>query len=367
MQLELQKTHRIIAIVLALILSVAGFITAWQYHNKTEQIEEKYQILNYTLTPDVKLEITIDENDFYEGTKLSDDQVVVTSLLKHIDVDAKMTLKVPDADATELKMTQVERLETYYGEEKKVIWQRELMPVVKSLEGKKELEIAVEKRFNPDEFKSFLAKISEDLELTPEARLFIVWTVEGQAVKGENKLSISEEFRLPIDLFSNMFVVDKAPLAARSSSKEIVEKSTRRVYPQLHLVGLAVGILGLIALALLSFVVKSKSINSYQRIKTNGLKNYSDRLVQLEQPLPNDEQSFRTIYSLEDLVKMADELRKPILYYDDKQNQSIRYYISSGHVLYLFQISADNQSDSEEPKRVGDTSNGGGNNVEDDN
>lgn len=341
MQLTLQKKHRVIAMVIAALVGLTGAILAWQFKDKTEEVEQLYQILNYTLTPDINIDIKVIENDFYEQEVLPDDRVVVTSLLDSLLIYSDFKLVVPDADHVKLSLKQVEILETYYGESQNIIWQRETTPIIKEQQAQNELTISTKKEFYAERFQAFLAKISEELELTPDAQLSLVWHLEGEAQKGDTILPITTEYRLPISLFSSMFVIDKSTLTPLSGSQEVTETAVKAVNPQLYPLGIALGVIGLIALLLLFFVVKDKQVSDYQRIVRYGQRNFDDRLVQINKPLQAEQTPVSEITSLDDLIKIADEIRQPVMYYDNQKAQSIAYFVSTEHIIYQYEISAE--------------------------
>ena len=78
------------------------------------------------------------------------------------------------------------------------------------------------------------------------------------------------------------------------------------------------------AIPILLFVIKEPDELTMLRKKNNGLiKNYGSRMVAMKE-IPDIEFSrYYQVYSIKDMIKIADEVQKPILYVPD-ENTAVR-------------------------------------------
>lgn len=317
MKIELQKkTRLILLIVLGMSVLVTGGL-AYFFKDKVDTKEEEVTALKYTLVPKIENQFYLVENYIYNKIYLEDSDVILNQLVHHVYSEATIDLDSVDAEYMELNIAQYEVLETYYGEDEILMWQKKTEPVVDSLMGVGHLKYEFKQEYSPLEFKTFLETAFEEYEIRPKALVKIVWEVKGTVVKGEHVLELDEKYEIPIPILDSMYVIDKTAITPKEDQVTTIKKMEVKANPLIYktLAGVS-GILLVGVLFLLFGVKKAPDPSAYQKLKKRVFNDYSDRLAELEQSVYNTLENMIMVVKFEDLVKIADEIRQPIFYFE---------------------------------------------------
>jgi len=345
MKIELRKKPRIILFSILSILILVTATFAYYQKDKVNSKEVDETVLSYTLTPEINSQFYLKENPIYKDIFLEDTEVIINQLLNHIYSEIEINLEAEDADFTELQITHYEKLETYFGEEDHVLWQRITEPTTESLMGTTQITYTHKNEFKPSVFTSFLDYAYETLEMRPKALIQILWEVKGIVVKGDKKMEVDQVYTLPIPVYDDMFVIDKEALLPYSD--ELVETFTIETPTNPLIFKGLVGASGLFLLLLLLSVLlikKAPDKTTYEKLRNQIFNDFNDRLAELEQNIYNGLSNLITVVKIEDLVKISDEIRQPIFYFerDKAEERQMEFFVFDEsriyHVVYYDEI-----------------------------
>ncbi len=349
MNLKLSRKIKLLSVAGLLVIALVFVALGWLGEDSEQEVEQT--VLEYALTPNIDILTNLKPNEIYQKNYLTDDQVVITSLLKDMKINSAFMLSSEQADSISLTVKQNEYIAAYYGEDKQVLWQRNMQPKQISQAGEGQVIIENERIFDPENFKNFLARVTEKHKIDFVVAIYAEWQVTGELKKGDSVIPIEQTYRVDLPLFDKMFKIDKTEIVA------ISDKTSEMVtvqQPADEASRLPFGIAALVAFGLAIAVLvlikdKSTTGNYQQQIAQNHTK-YAEQLSQIDNRIIA-EQPIK-VSSFEDLVKVANELRQPICYYRDSSNalESTTYYVFDQQRTYLFVLQESEQDKATEAK-----------------
>lgn len=337
------------AIIIGLIILIGvlglGYIQQLQ---KEDTVEEEQTVYEYTYNTDIKYAVNLIENALYEEEKLGEDQIYLAEFIRSIN--NHFTVSFTGSEESEISgqykiEAQVAGYTTQRIEDKEVkqdIWNKsfELVPV-QNFKGKGtsyETQKTVEVDYKS--YNEFAKTIIEATKVNAPAELRI-------KVIGQMDIQTPYEFiEKPIEILTTMplegsyFTITVQGEEAVEDS--IKEKVTVTLPPDqrtrvLYLVG--IGVIVLVAVLILGFTTaptgEDKRIKEIKQLLTN----YGSRMVGVKAIEDEGYDKYYEVKSLEDLVKIADELEQPLLYENNRDMLAIQkfYVIDSGSV-YSYQL-----------------------------
>ncbi|NLK68601.1 MAG: DUF5305 domain-containing protein, partial [Clostridiaceae bacterium] len=198
------------------------------------------------------------------------------------------------------------------------------------------------------EYKSIADEIIKSLKVNMPTKLSVVMNVDIKADTGEGLIDdkLTQMIEIPLDL--NQFTISKKEI---TSEPKTVEKTIRLEMPpngnKLTIYYSIIGVLVLSFILLLLFSTTAEDINPYVKEINNLFKKYGNRFVALLEDNSIQNLSIYKVNSVDDLVRLSDEIGKPIIYQYNKNPMDItEFYIIDNTIKYTF-----NQKECFEQKR----------------
>lgn len=202
----------------------------------------------------------------------------------------------------------------------------------------KTMSITKNVSLNMTEFNQFLTAVSDASGVSLPARLSIFMNVTLNAkVEGKSvEKTISPHMELPIG--ENYFTITKTEI-----EEPAVIELTATVPRPLNLTLITLYALGLIAaLASLYFLIKhtcSLERDLFTRQLNRIFKKYGNRLVALNTEISGSEGMRYKVRSIEDLVRVADEIGKPIMYkFSRDHNEIEQFFVMDDQSIFFFNL-----------------------------
>lgn len=306
--------------------------------------EEKLILLNYSNKTDAKYKVFLKPNPLYDGDSLEEDKMYLNSYTDNIKANFQYEFnadKVVDIDGNYEIIVMVEG---YTTEEKKVkiIWQKKFILVPKTDFKSKDTKILINKEitFLLEEYNSFATLISESSKLNMPVNATVLMNVNLNAKSGRN--IIEKEFTpaITIPLNSNYFAITKSGIF---DQPEVIEETKEIVLPVNQNVVIAYGaVLGIAFLALLYlliFVKGNAPVDVFKKHLNKIFKFHGTRLVAINNEIGTSFGMYYKVKSIEDLVRIADELGKPIMYrFSTNSKEITKFYIHDDKAMYSFNL-----------------------------
>lgn len=330
-------------IIFILFFILAGGITLLTKEFLSDQtVDQSQTVLTFTNKPEVSYAVSLKQNILYSASKQPEDMGYFHALIDSISVS--MNNQYSGSDKADLKgdymiKGEIIGIETG-GDEPVIAWSKEF-PIISKKEFStmgNEMTMGQDAVIDYNHFSSFADavdeltgyKTSHKLKVTMDIN-YTVTTSEGQAVE---RLQPS----VLIPLGEKFFKISKAETDEKKG--EITKTITAPAPPDLFKIIpiSAVCLINTIALLLLLFRTEEPSARELQR-KAAGklLKEHGKRLVALKEDLLDQCSQTCSVHSMEDMIKISDEIERPIFYKYQKDLVNLReFYIIEKDRAYLY-------------------------------
>ena len=319
---ELPKTTWLaLVLVMGVLLAGSGVGLAWSRAVPAELVEE-YTAYEYKQEAEIDYQVHLLPNELFEEEVLGPGWAYLTRLTDYLTVELRYRFEGEREAKIEVTCSAFAYLTalTGRGDEKLVAWEREyelLSPQESSTEGA-ELVIheAVEVPFT--EYRRFAEEVREETGFNPdELNLLVEFLVEVQAQTDSGLIEKRLTPGILVPMRGDAFVV-KGDLVDRNSAGITETRAVSLPHVGKARAGFTLSTVvfggALAAFLLLTAPVKPKAKPQDRKV-LRLLKKHGDRIAALADGAPAGWEKALLVSSFEDLLKVADELQKPVFYY----------------------------------------------------
>ena len=333
------KYATIIISVIVLIFSFINFIKTIQKQNMKTSTKEIYK---YTNKFNYDYKVNLISNKYMTNEEIKDKNLAyVTDLIDNIKLNLNYDYSANKRSETKCIYSVVGLMQAVYtknGDEQKIwekeetlINEKELNSASDNVQIKENLKLDLkDKNELINNFKQQLG-MSIEAKYTVKLKIKIITDVEGKEVIDELTPFIN------IDLAEKTTTItgqnDLENTEYISKEYNITEKaSVYKLFVYAVLIGISVFALKHVS----KFKVANVVRNEYKYELNRILKICQDKIVEVSTK-PNDEE-IEVVYVKDfgEIVKVSEELFKPILYYNAKENEEAWFSVMSGKTSYRF-------------------------------
>lgn len=304
--------------------------------------EKTIPVYSYENKGTINYEVVLKPNDLYTESRLGEGQLYITEFVDYIDTN--MTYEFNGERDAEIKGSYeiTAKVRGYIGEGEKTtnIWEKDFpIKQLKQFTGKDGKASVDEKiKLNITEYNLFAQNIKEASKINCQTSLTLYMniTLEGTTDKGSIEEFISPSIIVPLD--NLMFEIAGSNIADRSGA---IEETVNELLPvnknQITAYTIIVAVM-IIALIILIFFTTSVNVKAPME-KELGIifRKYGERMVALN--LDIDVQDAIAVKAFEDLIKISDEIGKPILYrYSEDYKELNKFYVRNEDEAFVFSL-----------------------------
>lgn len=338
---------RAFIMVLSISLILGMFINLYSVFNTHKFIERKESLYSYNMNAKVSYSAVLKPNayDLYGGQKkLSEGNTYITDLIDVIDPNL-MCEFVGERSAKISGNYQVYALiqGSLIGDKNgKPIWQKKIIIQDKTNfnANNKEISIKADNPIKLNYYKQLIDTTIKETNIQFNIKFTIYWDVQltAETSNGIIKESVCPTMEIP--LYSNTFEVGGQLSSQKNSALQKTIKVPVPINKNMEVLSIALIILSVAVLFIFTVLTTNSDPCDPLTKKIKSIfKEHGDRLVTLR---GDQNISFQTIINVEDikdLVRVADELGKPILYYHSEDiNQITKFYVIDDKIVYLCDI-----------------------------
>jgi hypothetical protein len=333
-----KKAFILVLVLLIILSSLKLFITLLQPRTTmSEKVE-----YGSTCNQKAAYRVIIHENEVYPGTVLEEGRIYSKRLLNYIqaefNVDYSGTSKVP----LDIEYQIIATVNGYSGSSNDIYWSK-TFPLtnkknIKEVSGVWSKQEKV--NFQLAEYDSFAVKAKSITGMDVSNELIV--TMKGNVIAhADNKeLETPFEVGLQIPLAEDIFEITKLDSSPIQNSITISEEIAVPLNLKRILFYSTLLLLSVIGIIILIFYTREPNEKDILKKKVNStLKNYGSRIVAIQSiPMMNYSKKY-IVHSIKDLIKIADEVQKPIYYEIDADTIVKRYelfVIENDSVYSLF-------------------------------
>lgn len=343
MKLKIYKKLKIglICLVSIIIALLSGLI----YHTLKFPVTEtkNVSVYNYNNKVDIGYQVLLKPNTIFESSSIGEGNVYIFEITDKIKVKFDYSFS-GDRNAKIYGDYEIIALvEGYTGNkdkgEKKTIWSKENPLVGNTVFGANGNDISISREISIDlhEFQSYVQHVIDNYKINTSTILTVFMNINMKAEtdKGTVDEKMSPGIYLPLNV--NMFEVYKdsveKPGEIKETQKIKLPLDTKKVIMLCILLFISIAALLSIVIFTSGDKVSDPSIKNLNRI----FRQYGSRMVALEPGIQARYEKCYNVRSMEDLVRVADELEKPVVYeYSSNNIEITQFYVFEETTMYVF-------------------------------
>ncbi len=364
MRLKINKKIKIVLI--ALMITAIG-ICSFQIYREfriPKFTEKKNPVYTYDNKSSINYEVFLKPNRLYDKASQGEGEVYITEYVDFIKAKLNHEFKGDSSAGISGDYSIVLKAKGFISERDETIdvWEKDFSVVDnKGFEVYDDvLNINKELDINLEEYNEFVRDIIETSKIKCETALNVIMDVNLKAdtVRGEVEETISSDLVVPLNVL--MFDIRGNNIVKKSGSIEETEKIQLPMDKSRNIKhGAIAGVLLLGLVYLIFFTVPTVAKDPLEKELGRIFKKYGERLVALNDDIDYTGDNIRTVKSIEDLVRTADELEKPIFYkYSDDYKEIRKFYTVSEDKIYVWDIQKEgeerNKEETEKTEEVSD-------------
>lgn len=343
-KIKMRKSIRYFYLVSAILILTCScgyliktLMAAEKSNIKTKEIYSYANKFNYSYKVNLVNNPYIDEE-----TLQKKDNVYVTDLIKSIDLDLKY--KYEASKESEIKYEYavkgyIEATYTKDGEEQKV-WEKEYILLDSQSKTEESNNIKIEENLNLNlkEQNNLVKKFEQEMGMNVEAKYIIKLEVkistniEEQDVKSTHVSTISTD------------LAEKTTKISGENNKEDKKYISKQITEQIQYNTFSIIIsivLDIIAIAILRYVFKktkpmNRIRNEYRQELNRILRLCQDKIVQISTQIDIKNEKIIDVKDFGEIIKVSEELFKPILYWCAKDKDEAWFCVVSNHITYRY-------------------------------
>ena len=333
------KYVTIVVSIIVLIFSFINFITTMQKENMKTFTKEIYK---YTNKYNYDYKINLISNKYMTNEEIKDKNLAyVTDLIDNIKLNLNydyIANKNSEINCTYSVVGLMQAVYTKNGEEQKILEKEEPILGEKTINSASDnIQIREKIKLDLKEKNNLINNFKQQLGMSIDAKY---------TVKLKIKVSTQVEGKEIEDELTPFINIDLAEKTTKISGENNIENSEYiskeyNITEKSNILALFIDIvLIIIAIFVLRYVSKFKIANvvrnEYKYELNRILKICQDKIVQVS-TRPNDEE-IEVVYVKDfgEIFKVSEELFKPILYYNAKENEEAWFSVMSGKTSYRF-------------------------------
>lgn len=344
MKKSINKRLKIVLLVALLILTASISVLLFMTFKHPGVKEEKKALLNYKNKTDIKYKVFLKPNPLYNSESLEEDKLYLTSFIDHIKTNFQYQFSVDKPADIKGDYEIIAIVEGYTTKEEKIksIWKKEFNLSPKTGFESKNSKVNIDKEitFSLEEYNSFASQIRDVTGINTSTRLIFVMNINVYTKEGKNAIEKKLAPAIVIPLETSYFEISKSGVEEKP---EVIEETKQVQLPInqnlviAYSIALGIALLGL--LYLLIFVKGNAPVDILKKRLNKIFKTHGSRLVAINTEIGTSFGMYYRLKSIDDLVRMADELGKPIMYKYSKDPKEItKFYIHDDKSMYSYNL-----------------------------
>lgn len=339
---KIRKATKYTCIVIAIVLILIS-LSSLTKNLSNENIKTRTkEVYNYTNKFNYDYKVNLLDNKYMKNKEITDKTIVyVTDLIDTTDLNLNYEYKGSKSSNLNCKYSVIGKMQAVYtrnGEEQKIWEEEEVLLEEKTLD-KNSDKISINEKINLNlrNKNKMLEEFKQNMGMTISAKYTVTLKVDVQTEVEEQVVNSNYDSQIQLDLAekTTKIVGENFKEDSEYISKEYKVNSAKNI-----LIIIIDIILLAIAVSLLKYVSKFRTANRVRdefRLELNRiLKICQDKIVQIKNE-PNDKLSdVVVVKDFGEIVKVSEELFKPILYYYDNKKDEAWFSVMSGNNVYRF-------------------------------
>ena len=344
LKLQINKKLKVGLIALLIILTtISSFLLFREVRNPVYE-EQSTPLYTYNNKGIIDYKVFLKPNNLYEEAFLEQGKLYITEFVDYIG--ASFNYEFSGERDADLKGTYeiIAKVQGFTGEGEtlKSIWEKNYEIVKeKEFDIKNTTKIIKEEvKLNLEPYNDFATEIKETSKISSQTMLTLVMNInlKGETDKGAIEDIISPSLMIPLNTamfeIAGNTEVDKPGIIEETIQVQLPVNSKQVLF-----YGIIIGMFLLALILLIFFITATPDKDPHEKLLKGIFKKHGDRLVALNSELIIDGTKTSYVKCIDDLVRIADEVGKPILYkYSSNYREINMFYISNEDQIYILEI-----------------------------
>lgn len=339
---RIRKSTKYICIMISvflLVFSSSNFVNLLSNESMSKKTEEIY---HYTNAFNYDYEVNLLDNKYMNNNEVTEKNMsYVTDLIDTIDLKLHYTYSGNQESEIEYHYKIIGKMEASYtqDDEERIVWKKEDNIIEEKTDKNHSGQLSIDEDIELDlkEWNAIIEEFEQEMGMKLNAVYVVTLQIEtktniqGQDIKNEYSSNIY------VDLGNKTTQVegDNDKENTEYISKEIATQGEQNIlYMIIQIVIFAIGIY------MLYFVLRAKTTNrvknEYRQELNKILRICQDKIVQTKSRPEVDMKNTVEVKDFAEMIKVSEELFKPILYWTDNEKEEAWFIVMSNQVIYRY-------------------------------
>lgn len=351
MRLKINKRLKVALLCISCILIIVFPVLIYRDAKVPEYKEEQISVFAYSQQGNIQYEVFLKPNILYEEPSLGEGSIYITEFIDTIEASFSYAFEGERASSIQGEYEIIAAVEGYSdltsneknntGGSTKTIWKKEyvLWPKTITRIQQKADRFSKKVSIHFSEYKSFCNEVQALSRVSLSTRVCVTMntTLTAETDKGPIVETNSQALIIPLD--ENSFEIQKAALGQLEGAIQETIRVPVNHQSRIQLYFVCVGIMAVFVLFLVFLTIgadgKSRHIKELNKI----FKRHGSRLVAINGDAAAGYENQCSVRSMEDLVKLADEVGKPVIYrFDEHPEKITQFFVFTDLWMYSFNL-----------------------------
>ncbi len=345
MRIKINKRNRVI--MLAIVVIIICFVSFSLFDEvKNPQVEEqKVSLYRYNNKSNITYKVFLKPNLLYEKESLDEGGIYVTEFVDYIKAVYNYSFEGEEPVDIKGDYEVIGKIEGFsMDKDKKIvtIWEKNLnISPKKPFQAEDDnFSLKEEIQVNFNEINQFAKQVIETSKINSDVRftVFMNINISAQTNNGIIEEDLSPMMIIPLNtsyftISGELGVEKPGNIEAINNIQLPVNRNIVTIY------GIGIGVLCVLLVLFIFLVEEKEPVNPIEKKLKQIFKKHGDRLVALNSEIAATCEQYSEVYSIDDLVRIADEIGKPIMYrYSPNYKDISTLYVSDESQMYSLDI-----------------------------
>lgn len=341
-KLTLNKKPRLALILVLILFIILSLLLIFNNISNPGFEDEKITLYTYNYKSKIDYDVYLKQNSLYKEKNLKEGKIYITEFVDYIGANLKYEFNGERAADIKGEYNIIAKVKGFTGEGEDLvnIWEKDF-PIkqyewFKSNDGK--ILISESVILNLNDYNTFVREIKESSKIKCSTDLTLIMNINltGTTVNGPIEKTISPSLIIPLDV--DMFEIIEEDIVDQTEAIEEIKQVKKPINRNIIIIYGIIIVFLIIALIILIFFTKlACEKNQFEKELFKIFKKYGDRLVALNSDI--NITNSKNVKSIEDLVKIADEIDRPIVYkYCENFKEINKFYVSDVNEIFILDL-----------------------------
>lgn len=333
----------VLVLVFIILIFILFFVQYDEAVHPKNTTEEKIEF-NYTAVSAIDYTVNIIENTVYDTTILPSDGTYISSLLNTIDIDFKHKFQGVWASALEgsynITASVVGKIG---GKDGDTLWKKdyELKPATIFYANNKDYSINDSVSIDYSVYDNIGKDLNTLLSVSTNNTLYVSMNISysSTTIKGIVEEKFSPTLSIPLN--TSYFNIERLNIEEKPGEiKSIISVLQPPNTLKTIVFRISIGLLIMLTLILIFYTVEPTAEDIYKKKIKKIFQSHGTRLVAINDDIKSKNEYYHDVHNFDDLVKISEELEKPIMYvYDSNISKMNKFYVFDIDGYYIYTVS----------------------------